>query len=376
MRIAIIHSEYRGGSLSGENQMVKHTANALSTYGYHVQTIKISTTEVEQVKNYKVRTALNVSLGRGQDISSSLDEFKPDLILCHNTFPNIGFAWMKNRDEPIITFLHNYRYYCASATLNRQQKNCDLCPTKNPIFSLVHKCYKDSFMATLPLYLRQVTPKSYKKELSIPKKFIALSERSREKFIEYGIPNDKIFTISNFIPRYASKPVIDSKLSRKWIFAGRITNEKGIAKLLHELPDKIELDIYGDGPDRQILETQFANERIRFLGSIPSEELSELLPSYQGAFFPSLWSEGLPVIFLEYLRALLPVITTKENSVGDFVSLYRNGYVLEKFEKEAIAFAVKTVTNSREDLSRKSGECFEMEFSPDIWMHKFRLNCL
>lgn len=376
MRIAIIHSEYRGGTLSGENQMVKHTANTLAAYGYEVQTIKVATTQLEQAKNYKLKAALNVSLGKGLDIGSRLDDFKPDLILCHNTFPNIGFAWMKNRATPVVTVLHNYRYFCASATLNRNQKNCELCPTKNPIFSLIHKCYKDSLIATLPLYLRQVTPMSHKNEFQIPKKYIALSERSREKFIEFGISEEKISTVHNFIPRYASEPEINPHFANKWIYAGRITKEKGIGKLLNELPVGIELDIYGEGPDRKIMETEFANERIRFLGSIPSEELSELLPSYFGAFFPSLWSEGLPVIFLEYLRARLPVITTKENSVGDFVSRYGNGIVLEKLDRNSIALAVATVGDSRDFLSLKSMECFELEFSPDIWMQRFRVACL
>jgi len=376
MRIAIIQSEYRGGSLSGENQMVKYSANILNSYGYKVKTIKVSSEQSEQIYSYKLKTALHVSLGNGTDISGELDDFKPDLILSHNTFPNIGSAWMKNRPESIITFLHNYRYFCASATLNRNQKDCDLCPTKNPIFALVHKCYKDSFFATLPLYLRQITPNAYKHELRIPTKFIALSERSRDRFVSLGIPMEKISLIPNFIPRYESEPLLRRELSSKWIFAGRITREKGIGELLRELPDGIEIDIYGDGPDRQILEKEFANNKTRFFGSIPSAELSELLPSYLGAFFPSLWSEGLPLIFLEYLRAGLPVITTKENSVGDFVSLYGNGFVLEELRKQTLELAVTHVMKSRAYLSVRSKECYEMEFSPEIWIRRFELTCL
>lgn len=376
MRIAIIQSEYRGGSLSGENQMVKYSANILNSYGYKVKTIKVSSAQSEQIYSYKLKTALHVSLGKGTDISGALDDFKPDLILSHNTFPNIGSAWMKNRTESIITFLHNYRYFCASATLNRNQKDCDLCPTKNPIFALVHKCYKDSFFATLPLYLRQITPNSYRHELRIPTKFIALSERSRDRFVSLGIPMEKISLIPNFIPRYESEPLLRRELSSKWIFAGRITREKGIGELLRELPDGIEIDIYGDGPDRQILEKEFANNNTRFFGSIPSAELSELLPSYLGAFFPSLWSEGLPVIFLEYLRAGLPVITTKENSVGDFVSLYGNGFVLEELRKQTLELAVTHVMKSRDYLSVRSKKCYEMEFSPEIWIRRFEMTCL
>lgn len=376
MRIAIIHSEYRGEFLSGENQMVKYIAEILTVHGYDVQTIKASTTELDEAKDYKLRTALNVSLGRGVNINQALDDFMPDLILCHNTFPNIGSEWMKNRTTPIFMFLHNYRYFCASATLFRRQKGCELCPTKNPIFSLVNRCYKDSLIATIPLYLRQVTPIALKNEFQKPTKFIALSERSREKFIEFGISQEKISVLNNFIPRYSSKPKIDSNLTNKWIFAGRITEEKGIEKLLEELPLRIELDIYGDGPDRKRLEKAFANERIRFLGSIRSEKLSEMLPSYQGAFFPSLWSEGLPVIFLEYVRAHLPIITTKDNSVGDFVARYGNGIILEKFDCISIAHAVAKIENSRDFLSSKSKECFELEFCPDIWIKRFRMECL
>lgn len=376
MRIAIVHSEYRGGNLSGENQMAEHSSITLRTNGFEVETIRVSTHELENTRNYKARTALNVFLGRGIDITSQLDNFKPDLIVCHNTFPNIGFAWMKNRDEPIITFLHNYRYFCASATLNRNQENCELCPTKNPIYSLVHKCYKDSFFATLPIYLHQITPYFLKNEFVIPKKFIALSERSRKQFINYGIPDDKIETVNNFIPRYFSRPKLHSDFSSKWIYAGRITTEKGIGKLLEELPHDIELDIYGDGPERINLARKFASNRIRFLGSIPSEELSELLPSYQGAFFPSLWSEGLPVIFLEYVRAFLPVITTKENSVGDFVSRYRNGCILEELEKGSIAHAVRQVLSARDVFSKRSERCYEEEFTPEVWLQNFRMKCL
>lgn len=376
MRIAIIHSEYRGGTLSGENQMVEHTAQTLAVHGYEVKLIKISTAQLENKRNYKLKTALNVSLGTGSNINKELAHFIPDIILCHNTFPNIGSAWMKNTTSPIILFLHNYRFFCASATLNRKQESCELCAIKNPIFSLIYKCYKDSLITSLPLYIRQVTPMKRRSEFQIPAKYIALSERSREKFIEFGIPREKIFRLNNFIPRYKSEPEINPEFANKWVFAGRITNEKGIGKLLRELPVEIELDIYGEGPDREILEKEFANNRIRFLGSISSEVLSGLLPSYFGAFFPSLWSEGLPVIFLEYVRARLPIITTKENSVGDFVSIYGNGVVVEKLDSKSIAIAVQEIENSRDLLSYKSLECYEQEFTPEIWMKKFVQLCL
>jgi hypothetical protein len=118
-----------------------------------------------------------------------LDDFKPDVVHFHNTFPLISPLAVRaaSKYAPVVMTLHNYRTACAAGVPTRNGKVCSLCLDKKCVLDgIKHRCYRGSLLATLPLAInialyRRLLPKWVSR-------FIVLSEFQKRKMVEYGWP--------------------------------------------------------------------------------------------------------------------------------------------------------------------------------------------
>jgi glycosyltransferase involved in cell wall biosynthesis len=151
-----------------------------------------------------------------------------------------------------------------------------------------------------------------------------LSERSKQNFSKY-IREEKSYIIPNFIP----PSTVDSVTQREnfWLFVGRLSEEKGVLELIKTWPRNHNLCIVGTGPLEKDLKSA-ASQNIQFLGAKSRVEIDLLLSQSKGLVIPSLWSEGLPTVYLEALANSTPVLTITGNSAGDDVLESGAGIVL------------------------------------------------
>ena len=140
--------------------------------------------------------------------------------------------------------------------------------------------------------------------------------------------------------------------SKDVIFAGRLTEQKGVRYLIDAmplLPDDVTLSIVGDGPEYQPLVDQVTKlglgQRVSFLGWVKNEQL----PGYfaRSALFvgPSITldngsQEGMGLVYLEALFSGVPVITTRNTGARDFVFEGQNGFVVAEKNSEDLADAI------------------------------------
>ena len=78
--------------------------------------------------------------------------------------------------------------------------------------------------------------------------FIALSEFARDLLVRGGLSPDRIHIKPNFVE---PDPGGRSADNGTFVFAGRLSQEKGIDRLLEawsRLPSEIQLEVIGDGP--------------------------------------------------------------------------------------------------------------------------------
>jgi glycosyltransferase involved in cell wall biosynthesis len=138
---------------------------------------------------------------------------------------------------------------------------------------------------------------------------------------EHGFPSGKIVLIGNGIDTAPYAHARPPGRVRRFLFLGRIVEEKGVFELLEafarvyaEHPD-VTLTIAGEGPARGELERRVADlsVAVRFEGRVPQERLSELFESVDCLVLPS-WSEGMPLSVLEAAAHRRVVIAT---DVGD-----------------------------------------------------------
>jgi glycosyltransferase involved in cell wall biosynthesis len=119
------------------------------------------------------------------------------------------------------------------------------------------------------------------------------------------------------VPNYVADPGSASALGRGFLFAGRLSNEKGIGLLIDAwtrsgLGSETELTIVGDGPERRAVETAAARvPGIRCLGPVQAGHVQQLMRESRSVIVSSIWFEALPTVILEAYSCGRPVVATK-----------------------------------------------------------------
>ena len=186
----------------------------------------------------------------------------------HNLFPNWGTDWLDGWDGRVVATLHNFRPLCAAGTLYRDGKACTLCPDGDPWAGLAHRCYRGSRVATAPLAFRNRKGVAHDALLQRADHLVALSARAAEVYSRYGVAPERLSVVPNFVADpYGVTPPAEP--NGRWVYAGRLSPEKGVLELLAHWPSDHALDVIGDGP--LLAEARLvAPPNVRVLGRFPA----------------------------------------------------------------------------------------------------------
>ncbi len=322
LRIAVVHSFYSSKRPSGENVVVGLQVEALRRAGHTVEVFARHTDELESNPLFPVVAGLTVATGRGPSPRKEIERFGADVVHVHNLFPNFGRTWVRKLSMPLVATLHNYRPLCPDGGLFRDGGDCSLCPDSGSArHAVTYRCYKGSLAATLPVALG--THFANDPLLASATRIITLNDDMRHRYASVGVPLDRLTTVPNFVPSSGEPGRHDGDY---WLFVGRLSEEKGIARLVASWPTGPRLKVVGSGPlEDELARTSGTN--IEFLGQLPNAEVTRMLREAKGLFFPSLWGEGLPTVYLEALAAGLPVVARPESIVGSLVQVEGTGFV-------------------------------------------------
>jgi rhamnosyl/mannosyltransferase len=109
------------------------------------------------------------------------------------------------------------------------------------------------------------------------------------------------------------------------LFVGRHRYYKGLSDLLKAMPEiNADLIVAGDGPMRpgweRLAGELMLGEKVRFLGTVPDEELAALYRSADIFVLPaSARSEAFGIVLLEAMAAGLPCVTTELGTGTSYV---------------------------------------------------------
>ncbi|MFC3573663.1 glycosyltransferase family 4 protein [Streptomyces yaanensis] len=330
-RVALVHSFYSSRQPSGENAAVRDQAEALGAAGHEVTVVAAHTDSLEQERGYAVRAAVRVATGRGRSPLAELEKFAPDVVHVHNLFPNFGTEWLDRWRGALVATMHNYRPACAAGTLFRDGKACTRCPDGDRWEGLRRGCYRGSRFATAPLAWALRSGAAAHPVLRRTDRIVVLSERSRDLYLTFGLPAQRIVVVPNFVDvsdhsRTGNADITPPSTGPRWLFIGRLGEEKGILQLLQTWPRREHLDVIGSGPLESKCQ-QLAPDRVRFLGSFPRKRILDVLPGYTGLIFSSLAFENAPLVLPEALASGVPILARAGSSVADSVRKYGTGAV-------------------------------------------------
>jgi glycosyltransferase involved in cell wall biosynthesis len=126
------------------------------------------------------------------------------------------------------------------------------------------------------------------------------------------------------------------------IFIGRLTKQKNlIAGIIACASVGVGLDIVGDGPDKEMLQTlaQELHADVRWMGTFPNDDLPELMSSYRYFFIPSLW-EGMPKALLEAMAVGLVCIGNNSSGINEIIQDGVTGFLSSGPDAGSLEYAL------------------------------------
>jgi glycosyltransferase involved in cell wall biosynthesis len=354
MHILLAHTFYK--QPGGEDRVFEAETALLRQNGHLVTQYREHNRRLDNLS--PVAAAANTVWNRGAHarLNHLLERERPDVCHFHNTFPLMSpavFYAAKSRGIPVVVTLHNYRLLCPAATFLRDGKVCDACISSVfPWPALMHACYRASrpasavtaFMLTAHRLLR-----TWARKVDV---FIALTQFARDKFVEGGLPADKVIVKPNFV---AADPGPSGKRQDFALYVGRLSPEKGIATLLaawRKLEIPMKLKLAGDGPlAGEVAAAARQDPRIEWLGSLAPDRVTALMKQARVLVFPSIWYEGLPLTVLEAHAAGLPVIASDMGSMVELIEHATSGLRIRPGDAEDLARQVAWSWNNREQVA-------------------------
>jgi glycosyltransferase involved in cell wall biosynthesis len=324
-RILVVHNRYQ--QPGGEDAVVEAEVDLLRRRGHTVETYIRGNDELREMSRIGALTENLWSRRTWNDIGKLAQTFRPDVIHVHNTFAMVSSSvyWAAARAVvPVVQTLHNFRLMCVQAMFLKDGKVCEDCLDRVPWRGVVHKCYRSSGLysaaqATVIGMNRAIG--TYRDRVT---RYIALTEFCRDKFIQGGLPAERISVKPNFvdIDRAPGGP------RRGGLYVGRLSAEKGLDLLLEALKElpTVSIDVIGDGPERGKLA---GHPQVNLLGWLSPAEINERMQRAAYLVMPSIWYENFPRTLVEAYANGLPLIASRLGSLAELVDHGRTGLVFE-----------------------------------------------
>jgi glycosyltransferase involved in cell wall biosynthesis len=291
---------------------------------------------------------------------------RPAIVHFTNTFPLISpsaYQAAKREGAAVVQSLRNYRLLCPNAQFLRNGAVCENCLERRiPWPGVWHGCYRGSRAGSAVVAAMLAWHRfcgTYAETVDV---YYALTEFARRKFVEGGLPAQKIVVKPNFV---YPDPEPGDGAGGYAVFVGRLSPEKGITTLLsawRQLSGDLSLKILGDGPLAGLVEQAARNDsRIRWLGHRPTTEVQRIVGNAACTIVPSLWYEGQPRTIIEAFARGTPVIASRLGSMQELVEEGLNGFLFEPGNADDLAVVIRRWLNEPSHRTLRSAARREFE---------------
>ena len=168
--------------------------------------------------------------------------------------------------------------------------------------------------------------------------------------------------------------------ARRLLFVGRLNAQKGIALLLDALAamrEPAELDVIGDGTDREALREQAARlgigSRVHWHGALPQPRLLDFYRAATALVVPSR-EEGFGLVAVEAQLCETPVVAFASGGLSDTIDDGATGYLIPPGDARALASTLDLVVSSegRFEVGKAGRQSALARFAPDSVARRYR----
>jgi glycosyltransferase involved in cell wall biosynthesis len=302
---------------------------------------------------------------------------RPHVAHFHNTFPLISPAAChaaRAEGVPVVQTLHNYRLLCPNALFFRSGRVCEDCLHK-PIAwpGVVHACYRNSRAASATVATMLGVHRALGTWSRAVDLHIVPSEFARRKFIEGGLPPERLVVKPHFVH---PDPGPGAGRGGYALFVGRLSPEKGVHTLLRAwglLPSTAAagaaLKIVGDGPLAVELSQVAARlPGVSMLGPRSEAQVYELLGEASCLVVPSESYETFGRVIVEAFARGTPVVASDIGAIAEAVEHGRTGLLCAPGDPESLAAQLERLMTDDAERGRMRGAAraeFEAKYTAE-----------
>jgi glycosyltransferase involved in cell wall biosynthesis len=377
MKVLSVHTNYK--IRGGEDESRKAEENLLQRMGHQVACYEESNHRIDQLNPVDAAIRTIWSMEAHQSLTRRLAECTYDIVHVQNFFPIISpsiYYAARAKKVPVVQTLRNYRLLCPNGLFFRDGQVCEDCMGRAiPWPSVLHSCYRESLPATGVVATMLTVHRALQTWTEMVNVYIALTEFARQKFIEGGIPGDKIFVKPNFV---YPDPGEEKDKEEFALFVGRLSVEKGVDTLIaawQHLGQQIPLKIVGEGPlTQQVIEATQRFPWIEWLGRKSLADVYNLMGRAKVLIFPSKWYETFGRVAIESFAKGTPVIASKLGAIEEIVEHGHTGMHFRPGDSEDLIRQVEWVLTHPDRLAEMGREArieFETKYTAQRNYHMF-----
>ncbi|MGK7920233.1 MAG: glycosyltransferase [Trichodesmium sp.] len=377
MKILLLHNRYQ--IPGGEDAVVESEKSLLTAKGHSVDLLETNNDQISGLMA-SAKTAINAiySNSSKQLVSAKISSFQPDIVHVHNFFPQFSpavYDACQDAGVPVVQTLHNYRLLCPNAYFFRDGEVCEDCLGKFvPWPGIIHRCYRDSYLGSAVVATMLTVNKLRQTWTEKVDYYIALTEFAKQKFIQGGLPSEKMVVKPNFV---YPDPGIGEGIGDYALFVGRLSSEKGLNTMLDAwqiLAGKIPLKIIGDGLIANTVQ-EFLQKltNVEWLGRKLKPEVYALIGNAKFLVFPSKWYETFGLVAIEAFARGTPVIASNLGSLSSLIKSGHTGFHFRPGDPNDLAAQVEYALTHPEKLRKmrlKARAEFEAKYTAEQNYHK------
>ncbi|MEK6271942.1 MAG: glycosyltransferase family 4 protein [Actinomycetota bacterium] len=301
-----------------------------------------------------------------------LAALQPDVVHFQHTL-FIGYEAIREvrnvlPDAAIVYTLHEFLPICHRQGQMLRTMNEEPCMEESP--RRCHECFPD--IAPQEFFMRKRFIQSH---LGLVDQFLAPSRFLLERYVDWGIPREKIK-----FEDYGRRPIhnrarSDTRTHNRFAFFGQLSLYKGINVLLKAMGQvadagvDAELTVYGANLELQPQEfrDEFARlldmtrGNVTFVGEYKHDDLPALMEKVDWVVVPSIWWENSPLVIQEAFMYRRPVICSDIGGMAEKVRDGVDGLHFRAGDPERLAETIAHAAKSRNLWAKLRGSI------PDIY---------
>jgi glycosyltransferase involved in cell wall biosynthesis len=283
---------------------------------------------------------------------------RPDVVHFQHTL-FIGYEAIREvrnvlPDAAIVYTLHEFLPICHNQGQMLRTVTGEPCMEESP--RRCHECFPD--ITPQDFFIRKRFIRSH---LELVDRFLAPSRFLLERYVDWGIPRERISFEEYGRRPIGRRPRGGSRRRNRFVYLGQLSHFKGVLVLLRAMErlgaagSDVRLTIYGANLELQpqdfrdefqrLLEATSSN--VTFAGEYRHDDLPALMERADWVVVPSIWWENSPLVIQEAFMYGRPVICSDIGGMAEKVRDGVDGLHFRAGDPESLAETMASAARSR-----------------------------